>query len=235
MALKKKISKEVWEKLSKDVQSEYIERDGAYVLDVDGEEDIGALKRAKDREKQLREQAEEKARLLQEQLDAVSDTDARKKGDIETLEKSWGKKLADSVAAYEARIGKLSTFVTKTLIDGTAQTLASKISTVPALMSKAIRERLTVNFEAEEPKLVILGNDGKASDMTIDKLSEEFVANKEFGSIIIGSKATGGGAGQGGQRKPFGGAGTNQDTTVNLVTMNPRDLADSLKAKKESS
>ena len=52
MALKKKITKEAFEKLPDVLKSEYVANGDDYVLDVDGEEDTGALKRAKDREKQ---------------------------------------------------------------------------------------------------------------------------------------------------------------------------------------
>ena len=95
MALKKKITKEDHAKLSDALKSEYVEDGDGFRLDVDGEEDTGALKRAKDREAQLRREAEAKLREAQEQLDALGSDDARKKGDIATLEKSWQKKIED--------------------------------------------------------------------------------------------------------------------------------------------
>lgn len=236
MALKRKISKEAYDKLSDVLKSEYIERDGEYVLDVDGDEDTGALKRAKDREAQLRKDAEKKARELEEQLAAISDVDARKKGDIETLEKSWKKKHDETEAQYKARIDKLTSYTTKTLLDGTAGQIAAKISTVPALMAKAIRERLTVDFEGDEPTLRVLDAAGKPSALTIDELAQEFVANKEFSSIIVGSKATGGGAAKDGFAKRNGGAthNDNSDKPASLASMNPRELAEQIKAKREA-
>jgi hypothetical protein len=232
MALKKKITKEVWEKLSKDLQGEYTEKDGSYLLSVDGEEDTGALKRAKDREKERADDLQTKLAALQEQLDNITDKDARKAGDIKTLEASWQKKLVDAETASKAKIDKLNAFVNKTLIDGKANELAAKISTVPVLMSKAIRERMTVDFTGDEPKLLILGIDGKASDMTIEKLSEEFVANKEFSSIMIGSKARG--SANPSPTKPAGGAGNSNDKPTILAKLAPADLAAELKARKEA-
>lgn len=235
MALKRKITKEAFDKLSADLKTEYVERDGEYVLDIDGEEDTGALKRAKDRETQLRKDAEKKARELEEQLAAVSDVDARKKGDIETLEKSWKKKHDETEAQYKARIDKLTSYTTKTLLDGTASQIASKISTVPALMAKAIRERLSVDFEGDEPTLRVLDASGKPSALTLEQLSQEFVANKEFSSIIVGSKASGGGASKDGFAKRNGGATQNNpDKPASLATMNPRELAEQIKAKREA-
>lgn len=238
MALKRKIDKAAFDKLSSDFKTEYVEKDGAYLLDIDGDEDTGALKRAKDRETQARKDAEKRAEELQEKLDGISDTDSRKKGDIETLEKAWTKKADETKAQYEARVGKLEGYAKKSLIEGTAAALAAKISTVPALMSKAIRERLTVNFDGDEPTLHILDKDGKASAMTIEQLSEEFVANKDFSSIIVGSKASGGGAAKDGfNKQQNGGAGQQQQTDkpASFATMNPRALADQIKAKIEAS
>ena len=67
MALKKKLTKEEHSKLSDHLKAEYIEDgDGdGFRLDIDGDEDTGALKRAKDREAQLRRDAEAKLREAQ--------------------------------------------------------------------------------------------------------------------------------------------------------------------------
>lgn len=236
MALKKKLTKEEHAKLSAELKAEYIEDGDGFRLDVAGEEDTGALKRAKDREAQLRREAEEKLREAQAQLDALGSDDARKKGDIATLEKSWQKKLEDATTAANAKISKLTAHTTKTLLDGTAHQIAAKISTVPALMAKAVRERLTVDFEGDEPTLRILDASGKPSALTLEQLSQEFVANKEFSSIIVGSKATGGGAAKDGFAKRNGGATQNDDSNkpASLATMNPRELAEQIKAKREA-
>ena len=86
MALKKKLTKAEYEKLSEHIKAEYIEDGDGFRLDIDGDEDTGALKRAKDREAQLRRDAEAKLREAQEELDRINGDDARKKGDIATLE-----------------------------------------------------------------------------------------------------------------------------------------------------
>lgn len=237
MALKRKISKQVYEKLPEALKAEYSESDGEFVLDIDGDEDTGALKRAKDRETQLRKEAEKKARELEEQLASVSDVDARKKGDIETLEKSWKKKHEETEAQYKARIEKLTNYTTKTLIDGAAGQMASKISTVPTLMARAIRERLSVDLDGDEPTLRVLDTAGKPSALTIDELAQEFIANKDFSSIIVGSKATGGGASKDGLAKRKGSAAQNDDRDdkpTSLAMMNPRDLAGIITAWREA-
>ena len=230
MALKKKLTKEEHAKLSEHIKAEYIEDGDGFRLDIDGDEDTGALKRAKDREAQLRREAETKLREAQEQLDALGNDDARKKGDIQTLEKSWQKKLDDSKAEYESKLGKLTSHTKTQLVDNVAQQIASKISNAPALLLPHIKARLAADFEGDAPVTRILDKDGKPSAMTVEELSAEFVANKDFSAIITASKASGGAG------KPSnsngGGAPNKSDKPADLASMNPAQLAEHIKASK---
>lgn len=228
MALKKKITKAEFEKLNEAFKTEYKADGDNYILDVDGEEDTGALKRAKDRETQLRKDAETRERELQERLESIEGDDARKKGDIATLEKSWQGKLDKQKEEYEGRIGKLSGYTTKSLVDNVALSIASKISKAPAIMLPHIRARLQADFEGDEPKTRILDKDGKPSALTVEELSAEFVANKDFADIIIGSKASGG-AGNPSSGQQRSSASNNGSEAPNLSKLNPADLAATLK------
>ena len=233
MALKRKITKEQFDKLSEGVKAEYIADGDGYKLDIDGDEDTGALKRAKDREKELRQQAEEKLREAQEELDRISGDDARKKGDIATLEKSWQKKLDDQKAEYEGKVSKLSTHTTKTLVDNVASQIAHKISNAPALILPHIKARLKADFDGDEPVTRVLDAAGKISALTVDELSAEFVANKDFSSIIIASKASGG-AKATSQNNGGGATNSNSDQSADLSKMNPAQLAAHLKEAKSA-
>ena len=71
MALKRTVSKEEHAKLDEGIKGLYIEDGDGFRLDLDGGEDNGALKRAKDREVQLRKDAEAKLREAQERLDEI--------------------------------------------------------------------------------------------------------------------------------------------------------------------
>ena len=230
MALKKKLTKAEYEKLSEHIKAEYIEDGDGFRLDIDGDEDTGALKRAKDREAQLRRDAEAKLREAQEELDRINGDDARKKGDITTLEKSWQKKLDDSKAEYETKFGKLTSHTKTQLVDNVAQQIASKISNAPALLLPHIKARLAADFEGDSPITRILDKDGKPSAMTVEELSAEFVANKDFSAIITASKASGGAG------KPSnsngGGAPNQSDKPADLASMNPAQLAEHIKASK---
>ena len=230
MALKKKLTKEEHSKLSDHLKAEYIEDGDGFRLDIDGDEDTGALKRAKDREAQLRREAETKLREAQEQLDALGNDDARKKGDIQTLEKSWQKKLEDQKSEYEGKVSKLTAHTTKTLVDNVATQIATKISNAPALLLPHIKSRLQADFEGDAPVTRILDKDGKPSAMTVEELAAEFVANKDFSAIITASKASGG-AGRSSNQNG-GGAANQSDKPADLASMNPAQLAEHIKASK---
>jgi len=230
MALKKKLTKEEHAKLSDHIKAEYIEDGDGFRLDIDGDEDTGALKRAKDREAQLRREAETKLREAQEQLDALGNDDARKKGDIQTLEKSWQKKLEDQKADYEGKLGKLTTHTKTQLVDNVAQQIASKISNAPALLLPHIKARLAADFEGDAPITRILDKDGKPSAMTVEELSAEFVANKDFSAIITASKASGGAGKPSNQNG--GGAPNQSEKPADLASMKPAQLVEFIKASK---
>lgn len=239
MALKRKLTKAEFDKLSKDVQPNYSvdeEDEDLYLLDVEGDEDASEMRRARDREKekakQLRKQLKETQDRLAE-LDEGEGDKTRKEKDIKTLDESWKTKLAEKESELGEKLSKKDQFIKKNLVKTTAEKIAGKISTVPALMAKAIAERLTVDFEDDEPVLVILDKDGEPSDMSLEKLEKEFVANKEYASIIVGSKASGSGAPRNGPEKKPGGAGASEKP-VDLSKLSPKDLAMHLKAKKEA-
>ena len=230
MALKKKLTKAEYEKLSEHIKAEYIEDGDGFRLDIDGDEDTGALKRAKDREAQLRRDAEAKLREAQEELDRINGDDARKKGDIATLEKSWQKKLDDTKAEYEGKVSKLTTHTTKTLVDNVATQIATKISNAPALLLPHVKSRLQADFEGDSPVTRVLDKDGKPSAMTVEELAAEFVANKDFSAIITASKASGGAGKPSNQNG--GGAPNQSDKPADLASMNPAQLAEHIKASK---
>lgn len=234
MALKKKLTKEEYAKLSDAFKAEYIEDGDNFRLDVDGEEDTGALRRAKDREAQLRKDAEKRAKEAEDRLTEIEGDDARKKGDVATLEKSWSGKLEAQKAEYEGKLSKLTAHTTRSLVDNVATSIATKISTAPALLLPHIRARLQADFEGDEPKTRVLDKDGKPSALSVDELAQEFVANKDFSAIITASKASGG-AGKPSQQG--GGAtnnnpGFNPDKPADLSKMSPQALAAHLKEAK---
>lgn len=219
MALRHKISKSQFDALSDDVKKEYMADGSDYVLDVVGlpeVEDVGPLKRANERLKEDLKKAKETATDLQAKIDAAPNVDA--------------------INAEHAKVTKkLTDFTEKTLKQSVAESIAAEISTAPKLLVKHLVERITVDLTGDEPKSVILGTDGKASALTPEQLGQEFVANKDFASIIKASKASGGGAPSTPTPKPLGGGAPagDQQQPANLATMPGADLAARIKARIE--
>lgn len=189
------------------------------ITGIDDHPDVGALKRAKDHEKAERQKAAQKAKeqidALQSKFDALeSDRNEMLKGaipkaDVDKLETSYKEKLANIEAEKNAKIDALNGSIQTMMVGNVAQTMASEISTSPALILPHIASRLKVEFgEDGSPATRVLDKTGAPSALTVDDLKKEFAADPTFAPIIIGSKASGagaGGQGQGGaQGKKFG-------------------------------
>jgi hypothetical protein len=229
MALKKKISKADYEKLAAHFKTEYKADGDDYVLDLDGEEDIGALQRANERNKA---EAKENKRLLKEandKLEAIEEKENKEKGNVTAIENSWKTKLETAKAESEAAVNKYKATLTKSLVDNVASNLAGELSTkAPKLLIPHIKARLAANFDGDEPTTRILDAAGKSSALTIEDLKKEFIDNPDFSAIITGSKATGGA----GSEKNKGGAQNAETKPVIFANLPPKELAQHIKDKK---
>lgn len=241
MALKKKLTAAEFADLSDDLKAEYKKAGKGYVLDLEDDggdgDDAAELRRANERLKQEKKDAQKLARETQAKLDELDGNDARKSGDIDKIEKGWQTKLDTATAEGEAKLAKMRDAFLKTL-DVQALDIATAISNSPKLLAKHIRERLSVNFEGDEPEVVILDAKGKPSKLSVDDLKKEVSADKDFASIIIASKASGGGAPRTGEipvrpAVPGNAAATGSDKPPLLSSLNPRDLAAAIKAKRD--
>lgn len=232
MALKKRISKADFEKLSDHFKGEYIEDGEGYRLDVDGDEDVGPLKRAKDRESQLRREAEERLREAQAEVDRLSANTGKSQKDIELLERKWKKDLDDANLASQAKIDKLTAHARTNLVDNVALQIAGKLTTSPALLLPHIKARLLADFDGDAPATKIIGADGKPSTMSLDDLTAEFRANKDFSAIITASKSSGGA----GSKNPIPGGAQNSKPQgdVMLSKMTPQQMVEHIKSIKSS-
>lgn len=245
MALKRKLTKAEFEALETSLKT-YYKLDGeTATLDAEDDEDIGALRRAKDRETQAAKEAKENAKKLKADLDDLStrlaelgDVDAKKRGDIETLEKSYKGKMTAMEEAHKVQVGALDSYLKETLVDRAALDLATKLSTAPKLLLPHIKTRLTVDRTGDRPKTVVLDAEGKISALTIEDLEKEVVANKEFASILIGTKASGSGASNSGRDRSSGTRSTTSSVdnplTADLTKLSGADLAATVKARIEA-
>ena len=258
MALKRKVTKAEYDKFSDDMKKLYKagEFSDTFVLDTDDDnsDDPEELRRALAREREDRKKAQKELRELRDggnnddndddNDDGDNDGDTRRgrprsskrqAEDAQKIDRDWKKKYDKDTGGLNAKLSAKDAFIKKTMIEGAANAIANKISTSPKLLAKAIADRLTVDFDGDEPELIINGDDGKPNGMSLEKLEKEFRDNKEYAAIIIGSKATGGGAPKGSAepKTPLGGAPAS-DTKTDLSRLSGKDLAATLKARKEA-
>ena len=186
------------------VKALYVEKDGKYVLGIEGlpqPEDVSGLKSKvqelldeKKAADKARKDAEEQARLDREEA-------ARKSGNVEELERSWTEKFnrreAELNGMLESERGTLSTQIRDLTVGRTATDIASSLAipgSAEALLPH-IERRLSVEQRDGKPVVVVLDKEGKLSASTLDELKAEFANNAAFAPLIAGSKASGGGAG----------------------------------------
>jgi len=209
------------------LRAEYKEQDGKFYLDIDGIDDhhgVGALRRAKEYEKDEARKAKLKATDLQTQLDkANSDMeDLRKngipKGDVDALEQSYKDKYKKAEDKLNEKISALTQTLESHLLDGSAMKLATELAAKPEyveLLMPHIRNRMKLEAGESDAHVVrVLDKDGKPSALNMDDLKKELLGNKAFAAILTGSKAQGGGAG-GGQG---GGAANYRNKKFNELT-----------------
>ena len=185
------------------VRALYTEKDGKFVLGIEGlpqPEDVSGLKSKvqelldeKKAADKARKDAEDQARLEREE-------NARKSGNVEELERSWTEKFnrreAELNGMLEQERGTLSTQIRDLTVGRTATDIASALAipgSAKALLPH-IERRLSVEQRDGKPVVVVLDQQGKLSAATLDELKAEFANDTAFAPLIAGSKASGGGA-----------------------------------------
>lgn len=203
---KLKIDKAAYDALSDEHKALYIAKGDSFVIDVDDTEVAAEMRRARDREKQLKDEAEGKVADLTTRLEALEGDNNRRGNNIDAIEASWKTKLTNAETAAATKVQGLQTQLKQLLVSDVAKSLAAEISTVPHVILPHILARLQADLDGDTPVTRVLGDDGKPSALTLDELKKSFVDNKDFASIIIASKASGSGGSGGNQ----GGGATKQ-------------------------
>jgi len=198
MKLKYQLTTEELEALDESVRSLYTDKDGTYVLAVEGipePEDTGALKRAKDHEKEARKQAEAKAKELEVRLRDLEDTKSRDRGDVKSLEESYQRKLQELETKARQENEKLTSIIKRNTVEAEARRLAAELSGPNAdIILPHILQRMSVELDDEGPRVRVLDEKGVVTADTPEDLKNYFFTNQRYSPIIIGSKATGSGA-----------------------------------------
>lgn len=215
MALKHKIDEAAFKKLDKSIQAEYVkDKEGeGYTLDVDGLEDTGALKRAKEHEVEKRKEADKKAKELQTKLEETEQeletlrTERAKGGDkVAETEKAWKEKLAKREKELQDQIAATQKALQSQMVDSVAMTIATELAGENAeLLLPHITKRLSAEIKDGKAVTKVLGTDGETSAMTPEELKKEILSSGKFSAVVVASK--GSGAGGSGPRKGAGGPG----------------------------
>jgi len=195
----------------------YAEQDGKYRLQVEGIEDTGALKRAKDHEKAARKDAEKRAKELQEKAEASEQSieelthkleqmkgeKLQKEGNADelaeyraSLETSYNEKLTKREKELNGVIETLHSSIRGVLVDKEAIAMASELAVEGSagIIVPHIKNRLGVEEKGGQYVTVVLDDEGRPSALTLDELKQEITSNPAFAPVIAGSKATGSGA-----------------------------------------
>lgn len=163
-----------------------------YVAVLDGMPDFDGLSR-KNAEllneiktgKQTREEQERAAQAERDEL-------ARKAGNVEALETSYKKQIADLQAGWETERGQLQGSLNKTLITNVAQKLAGDLfGDNASLMMPHILPRLSVELVGDQHITRVLDADGKPTALDIPGLAKEFGANKAYAAVLKGPGSQG--------------------------------------------
>lgn len=241
MSTKLNITLDSLDGLDESLHSFYTEKDGKFTLNLDGYEEPAALKRAKDHEKRLRQEAQARVKELEGEVEELQSTvttledNKRQQGGTAALEQSYKDKITKLTNDHKTELAARDTQISKLLVDNVAETMAAELSDAPELLSDIIRKRLT----AKDGETRVLDANGELSATTVEELREEVRANKKYAAIIRGSSANGGGSNGGGNgggaSKPF--SEMNEKERTELAKKNPaqyqREL-DSLRAATKS-
>lgn len=244
MAVKFKLTKAEFEKLAEHFKAEYKEDGDGYVLDLEGAEDTGALKRAKEREsvghrqqKQRADDLESQLKEVQSELDGLYENGGRQQKDVKTLTDAHKAALNQQKTEYEGKLTKLQDHIKNGAVSSVVNKLAGELSDSPKVLLPHLKGRVTADFDDDgQPVVRFLDADGQVSSLDYDGLKKEFLSNKDYAPIIRASKATGAGGSNAADTRR-GGAQNLQlpnQQTVDRTKMNPAEMVAHLKAKAEA-
>ncbi|MEO1108270.1 MAG: hypothetical protein AAFX90_10140 [Pseudomonadota bacterium] len=137
-----------------------------------------------------------KAKEAEEVAAKAAEEAAKKAGDIEALEKSWGEKLNKAVGDKDAKIAGLEKTVDTLTVGAKATEIAAELAVQgsASVLERIVRDRLSVEMTETGPLIRVKDAQGQPSALSIDELKSELSNDEALKPLIVGSKASGGGA-----------------------------------------
>lgn len=191
--MKFKISKAEWEKLSDEQKALYAAKGDDYQMTIEGLPDFDGMQTKLNTLLDETKQAKKDKADAEARAKAEAEEAARKNGNVEALEKSWGEKLAQAEAVSKAQLARYHEQVSKLMVTNEAQALSSKLfGKNAALLQHHVVGRLALEQgENGEFKTRVLDKDGKVSALTLADLEKEFSGREDFKPLLVTTKATG--------------------------------------------
>lgn len=198
--------------LEESVRGYYVEKDGKFVLDVDGIEDTSGLKNALSAERK-RADAAEKQRKAWEKIGKTPDeiaelleaqqqretTEAERKGEWDKLRGQMNERHAKELQAKDDQISSLRKSLERHLIDAQATSAIAAEKGIPDLLLPHVQRHVRV-VESDGEFSVRVVNDkgdprvnGKGEPLTISDLIAEMKTNQIFGRAFEGAGQSGSG------------------------------------------
>lgn len=186
------------------LQGLYVKQDdGNYRLDADIPDTDGLKAKADEllgetkKERELRKAAEERAKALEDERQKALEDNARAKGDVESLEKSYQEKMQKLETDYSSKVSTLEKQIYDLTVGQAATNLANELSIKGSAIALLphIQNRLSLEQgEDGQQKIRVLDANGNKTGMTLDDLKQEFRANEAFKPLIAANGASGSGA-----------------------------------------
>ena len=219
MSLKLKVNADEFKGLPEGIRGLYEEKDGSYVLGVDGIEDTSGLKSALEKERKSRSDYEKAARawqglgkspeeiaeILQKQADAEK-AKLEQKGEWDKLRAqlvdSHGKELSARdklIAEKEAEIQRRQSALESYLIDAAATSAIAAEKGIPELLLPHVQRQVKVIDDQGKYVVRVLTPDGtprmnsKGEYLGVKDLIAELKGNDIYGRAFEGSGASGSG------------------------------------------
>lgn len=159
------------------------------------EEEVAGLKRNNADLQEEKRLAQEKKDKADRAAAEAAEKEARARGDIDALEKSWKAKFKTLETDYAAKLQAATGRVHELTVGAAAKDLCVKLFGKRAgnrVLQKEIADRLSLEETEDGGYKVRVMQDGKPSALTLEDLEKEFRASDDYKPFIEGSGAAGG-------------------------------------------
>lgn len=212
MALKLKLTADEHKSLDEGIKGLYEEKDGAFVLGVDGIEDTNGLKSALEKERKARSEYEKTVRQYQglgkspdeiaELVKAQEESEKNKleqKGEWEKLKAQLLESHKKELAARDEAIQKMKGTLESYLVDAAATEAIAAAKGIPQLLLPHVKSAVKVIEEDGKYQVRVVGPDGsprmnaKGEFLGIKDFVSEMRESEVFSRAFEGTGTTGSG------------------------------------------